>query len=262
MMSKSICAFLLLSAAPLTASITRVVVRFDRGQVTITGAAGDSVSGGDSQHIDANTVEVTPKNGETIRVPAAARIEWNSNGSANGDIRDIGGSVILRTGNANIDINNVRGLVEVTTGNGNTTVANVGGGVHVTSINGKTTVSCVAGAVVVNDTSGQTNVTSAAGDVDLFTALGQARYDGALRADRSYRLHTLDGAITIGIAADGAGYSAQLSADSGRIDLDHPLPGKPHRITEREGDERARVVLDAVGGRVELTRIARVPSCR
>jgi len=262
-MTKTICAALLLSAAPLAAAITRVVVRCDSGSATIIGAPGDAVVAASSRRIDADTVEVTPRNGETIRVPATASIEWLSSGNANAHIRDIGGNVILRTGNGNLDVANVRGLVEVTTGNGITTVANVGGGVQVISISGRTTISCIAGTVVVKDTSGNTMVTSAGGDVDLFTALGKARYDGALRPDHAYRLRTLDGAVAIGIAPGGAGYAAELSADSGQIDLDRPLAGKPRRTTLREGDGRARVVLDAVGGRVELTRIgAAVPSCR
>ena len=262
-MIKAICTFLLLSTAPLGASTMRVVVRCDSGEATVAGGApGNAVVASSSRRIDAMTVEVTPRHGETVRIPAAASLEWPSTGNATAHIRDIGGSVIVSTGNGNLDITNVRGLVEVTTGNGNTRIANVAGGVHVTSISGKTDVFCVGGAVVVKDTSGQTTVTSAAGDVDLFTALGKVRYNGALRADHAYRLRTLDGAVAIGIASGGAGYGAQLSADSGQIELDRPLAGKPRRVTLREGDERARIVLDAVGGRVALTRIAAVPSCR
>jgi hypothetical protein len=97
-------------------------------------------------------------------------------------------------------------------------------------------------------------VTSAGGDVDLFTALGQARYDGALQAERSYRLRTLDGAVALAFAAAGSGFSAQLASDAGQIDVEPPLARKERRAQLRVGNERARVVLDAVGGRVALKR--------
>lgn len=297
-MNKPICTFLfILHAASLHAAVTRVRVRCDHGSVAIVGAARETVTAAKVRHIDAELVEVTPNDGETIAVPRGAAVEWLSSGkatatvrgvaalhidaaagqivaerirgnidgkTANGSVtaREIGGSVVLSTGNGIINLSGVHGLVEVTSGNGITTISNAGSGVHVTSINGKTEISCVAGAVGVRDTSGRTTVSAVSGDVDLFTALGVAGYHGVLQPDRSYRLRTLDGVVTLAYAPGSSGFLAQLASDVAQIVLDHPLAAKQRRALLHVGDERARIVLDAVGGRVELTKHAEPLRCR
>lgn len=173
-------------------------------------------------------------------------------GSANLTLARIGGNLVATTGSGNITADGVHGLVDVTTGNGNTNLSNVRGGVHVVSINGKTEISCVSGAIDVKDTSGRVTVRNAAADVEIFTALGQAFYEGALQADRSYRLRTLDGAVTLTYAANGAGFTGRIASDA-----------KQQREDVRVGDQKARVVLDAVGGRIELRKGGVTPApCR
>jgi hypothetical protein len=177
--------------------------------------------------------------------------------------RNVRGNVDGKTANGNVTVDGAGGLVDLVTGNGNIAAARVAGGVHVVSINGKTDIRCVAGGVDVRDTSGRVTVSDVDGDVDVFTALGQARYDGALRASRFYRLRTLDGAVTLAYAPGGSGFVAQLASDAAQIDTDPPLAGKHRRAEVRGGDERARIVLDAVGGRVALERKnAPRPACR
>jgi hypothetical protein len=134
--------------------------------------------------------------------------------------------------------------------------------VHVTSINGKTDISCAAGAVGVRDTSGRTTLSSIAGDVDLFTALGTLRYDGALQPNRAYRLRTLDGSVTLAYAPGSSGFSAQLASDAAQITIDQKQAAKQRRVFVRTGDERARIVLDAASGRVELMKRTAMPPCR
>jgi len=176
-------------------------------------------------------------------------------------VRAAGGNLIVATGNGNVTADGVRGLIEVTTGNGNVTVTNAGGGVRVVSINGRTDIACAAGAVSVRDTSGKVRVANVRGDVDLFTALGQAEYAGALQPARAYTLRTLDGALTLSWTPSGAGFSALLASDAMQIDSDPPAAPGRKRAEVRWGDEKARVVLDAVGGRVELRRTAAAPEC-
>ncbi|MBV8543168.1 MAG: hypothetical protein JO093_00200 [Acidobacteria bacterium] len=296
-MTKLLVPFLiLLPAAPLLGAVTHVRIRCDNGHVIIAGSARDTVAAR-TMRARAAGIEVTANDGETISVPRTAGIEWLSSGratatvhdvasvridAAGGEIRveriagnidgktananviarDVGGSVVLATGNGNIELRGVRGLVEVTTGNGNTTIANAASGVRVTSINGATNISCVAGGVSVQDTSGRTAVSSVAGDVDLFTALGAIRYDGVLQPNRAYRIRTLDGAITLAYAAGSSGFSAQLASDAALITIDRTPAAKQRRVLVRAGDERARVVLDAVGGRVELLTRSPMPACR
>jgi hypothetical protein len=295
-MTKLLVPFLiLLPAASLLGAEMRVRIRCDYGHVTIAGSAGNTVT---ARTMRAGAeLEVTASDGETVSVPRTAAVEWLSSGratatvhdvasvridaaageiraeriagnidgkTANGNViaRDVGGSVVLSTGNGNIDIRGVRGLVEVTTGNGITTIDNAASGVRVTSINGATNISCVAGSVGVQDTSGRTTVASVAGDVDLFTALGKIRYDGVLQPNRAYRLRTLDGALTLAYAPGSSGFSAQLASDATQIEIDGKSAAKQRRVLVRSGDESARVVLDSVGGRVELLKRSPMPACR
>lgn len=283
--------FLLLPALSLHAASIRIApgervrLRSDGATMTVTGGDGDMVTASDVRRIG-GAVEAR---GTTITVPRTAVIEWIATGRSVATVRDVaalhidaaagrieatgirgnidgktananviarnvGGNVVLSTGNGNITADGVRGLVDVTTGNGKNFIRNVAGGVHVVSINGATEVSCVAGAVAVEDTSGRTTVTDAQGDVVLFTALGQATYDGALRSGRSYRLRTLDGAVTLAYAPGGSGFSAELASDAAQIDIGQPSPQRQRRAAMRTGDESARIVLDAVGGRVALRK--------
>ncbi|MEA2336034.1 MAG: hypothetical protein QOE82_41 [Thermoanaerobaculia bacterium] len=295
-MTKLIAFLILLPTASLHAAVTHVRVRCAACTATIVGVARPTVSAKNVRPINAQLVEVTAADGETITVPQSVVVEWLSSGrssatvrnvaalhidaaagqisadhivgnidgkTANANViaREVGGSVVLTTGNGNIDLRAVRGLVEVTSGNGNTTIANIAAGVHVTSINGKTDIACVTGAVSVQDTSGRTTVAAISGDVDLFTALGTARYDGVLQPNRSYRLRTLDGAVTLAYAPASSGFSAQLASDAMQIAIDARPAAKQKRVLIRTGDERARVVLDAVGGRVELTKRTVMPRC-
>jgi hypothetical protein len=288
---------ILFSAASVHGAVTRVRVRCSSCNATIVGVARDTVAAENVRVIDPELVEVTANDGETIAVPRAAAVEWLSSGRATAEVRDvaalhidaaagqitaeriagnidgktananiiargIGGSVVLATGNGNIDLRGVRGLIDVTSGNAITTIADAASGVHVTSINGKTVISCVAGSVGVQDTSGLTDVSAVAGDVDVFTALGAAHYDGALQPDRSYRLRTLDGAVLLSYAPASSGFSAQLASDVMHIFVDQkPVPNR-RRMLLHLGDERARVVLDAVGGHVEVRKRVAMPACR
>jgi hypothetical protein len=239
-MTKTFALLLTLGAATLSAQTVRV--RCDSGSVTIVGGDVAAVP----------SAEIIATDGMTITVPRTASVEWHSR-RANLTARNIGGNVIVTTGNGNIRLDGVGGLVEVTSGNGNTRVSNVRGGVFATTVNGKTEISSIGGGVTVRDTSGRTTVANVAGDVDLFTALGQARYDGPLHPARSYHLRTLDGAVTLAYAA-GSGFSAHLTSDATRIEVDGKPQEKRRVVDLRAGDERARVVLDAVGGRVTLMR--------
>jgi len=296
-MTKLLVPFLiLLPAAPLLGAVTHVRIRCDNGRVIIAGSARDTVAAR-TMRVSVDAMEVTANDGETISVPRTAAIDWLSAGRATATVhdvasmridaaageirveriagnvdgktananviaRDVGGSVVLATGNGNIDLRGVRGLVEVTTGNGKTTIDNAASGVRVTSINGATNISCVAGGVSVQDTSGRTAVSSVAGDVDLFTALGTMRYDGVLQANHAYRMRTLDGAVTLAYAPGSSGFSAQLASDATQITIDGTPAAKQRRILVRADDESARVVLDAVGGRVELIKRSPMPACR
>jgi hypothetical protein len=275
-MTKPICAFLfLIHAASLQAAVTRVRVRCDHGSATINGATRDTVAATNVRRVDAQTVEVIANDGETIAVPSGAAVEWLSSGRATATVRDVAalhidaaagqivaerirGNIDGKTANGNVTAREVGGSVILSTGNGNINLS----GVHVTSINGKTEISCVAGAVGIQDTSGRTTISGVSGDVNVFTALGVARYDGVLQPDHSYRLRTLDGVVTLAYAPGSSGFSAQLSSDAAQIVLDQPSAARQRRMLLHVGDERARVVLDAVGGRVELTKRATQPPCR
>src|SRR4051812_10010965 len=295
-MTKLLAFLILLPAASLQAAVTHVRVRCDNGRVTIAGGARDTVAAKNARTAG-TLVDVIANDGETIAVPHGVAVEWISSGRAIANVRDIaalridaaagqitaeriagnidgktananvvargvGGSIVLTTGNGNIDLRAVRGLIEVTTGNGNTTIADAASGVHVTSINGGTNISCVAGTVGVQDTSGRTEVSSIAGDAYLFTALGTIRYDGVLQPDRAYRLRTLDGSITLAYAPGSSGFSAQLASDAAQIAIDGKSAAKQKLVLVRSGDERSRIVLDAVGGRVDLMKRAAMPACR
>src|ERR1043166_4143158 len=259
---------LLLSAI---APADRVRVRCNGGTVRIS--AGDAVRLPNAHRVAANVVEVDVSGDADLVVPRAAAVEWIATGKARADVRDVAalriddasgtvtarnirGNVDGKTGNGNVTVDGAGGLVDLVTGNGNIIVARVAGGVHVVSINGKTEIRCVAGGVDVKDTSGRVTISDVDGDVDVFTALGRASYDGALRASHIYRLRTLDGALRLDYAPGGSGFVAQLASDAMQSDPGPPLAGRPRRAEVRVGDERARVVLDAVGGRVELARIA------
>jgi len=269
-------AFLLLFSA--LAPGDRVRIHCDSGTVRIS--AGDAVRLPNARRVSANVVEVDVSGDADLVVPRNAAVEWIAAGKARAEVRDVAalridsaagvvvahnvrGNVDGKTGNGNITVDGAGGLVDLVTGNGNIAAAHVAGGVHVISINGRTEIRCVTGGVDVRDTSGKVTVADVDGDVDVFTALGQAHYEGALHASRLYRLHTLDGAVALAYAPGGSGFVAQLASDAGQIDTDPPLAGKLRRAEVRVGDERARVVLDAVGGRVELARTnAPRPACR
>lgn len=273
------------------AAADRVVVRGGSGTAIITGVDAGIVSTSTPgatitrSPSDAQLIEVTGPPGRELRlsVPRGATVELAAEGKTGGHISDvaavrartvsgnltaerIGGSVVVTTGNGNVTLDGVRGLIEVTTGNGNVNISNVGGGVHVVSINGKTDIRCVAGSVRVKDTSGAVSAAAVRGDVDLFTALGRATYRGLLQRDHSYRLETLDGAVSLEYDPAGAGFTARLASDARQIELDRALAAghsaKEARLDVRAGDEGARIVLDAVGGRVALVRLlARIAPC-
>lgn len=283
-MIKTIAAALLL-AAPVAAAQT-IRIRVDGIRVMIAG--GDVAPPRSSDIVATPGVLTVPRSAAieltatgrvtvdvrdvaSLRIDAAAgtitaeRIAGNIDAkTANGNVaaRDIGGNFVATTGNGNMTVDGARGLVDITTGNGKNDVAHVAGGVHVTSISAQTSIRCAGGSVSVNDTSGRTDVASAGGDVELFTALGQARYSGALQPAHAYRLRTLDGAVTLEAASGGSGFTALLSSDAQKIEGDLVPPNRARRLSLRNGDERARVVLDAVGGRVALQRAAAVSACR
>ncbi|MDQ3282330.1 MAG: hypothetical protein M3Q69_13080 [Acidobacteriota bacterium] len=286
-------AFVLASSA----EAMTVRVRAANVSATITGGAVDAVRAPNVRRVDAQTFELDATNGMQFVIPRDARVEWIGSGRAIGVIRDvaalridaaagevraeqirgnveaktananviaraIGGNVLVETGNGNVDVSGVDGLVDVTSQNGKTFIANVKSGVSVVSINGKTNISCVGGSVNVKDTSGQIEIANVSGDVDVFTALGAARYSGALAPARSYRMRTLDGRVTLAFAPDGSGYVAALASDAMHIEGDAVPQQRQKRMVVRTGNERARVMLDAVRGRVVLTRIASIDGCR
>lgn len=205
-------------------------------EIVSTARSTVNVRGVHSVHVQATS--------GNIRVDDVAANVDASVGGANLTLTNIGGNVVVASRSGHIVANRVGGLVDVTTGNGNTVLTDVRSGVHVVTINGKTEISCAAGAIAVKDTSGRVMVRNAAEDVDIFTAIGHAFYEGALRPDRSYRLRTLNGSVSLTYAANGAGFTARV--DSG-------AKGEP-RQDVRIGDESARVVLDAVGGSVALKK--------
>jgi len=254
-------------------------VRIRCNNCTARISAGDAVRLPNARRAAANVIEVDVNGDADLVVPRTAAVEWIGTGKARAEVRDVAalhiddasgtvtarnvrGNVDGKSGNGNITIDGAGGLVDLVTGNGIIVAAHVGGGVHAVSINGRTEIRCVTGGVDVKDTSGKVAVFDVDGDVDVFTALGQAHYGGALRASHIYRLRTLDGAVALGYGPGGSGFVAQLASDAMQIDTDPPLAGKPRRAEVRVGDERARVVLDAVGGRVELARAAARPACR
>jgi hypothetical protein len=83
-----------------------------------------------------------------------------------------------------------------------------------------------------------------------------------LQADRAYRLRTLDGSVTLAYAPGSSGFSAQLASDAAHIAFDGKSAANQKRVAVRSGDERARIVLDAVVGRVNLMKRAPMPACR
>lgn len=228
------------------------------GPVTIVvprSAAVESISGARASvnisRVHALKVQATSGN---VRAEEVAGNVDATLGSANLTLRAIGGNVVVSSGSGNVSADGVRGMVDVTTGNGNATLTNVDKSVHVVSINGRTELSCVAGAIDVKDTSGRVTVRHADGDVEIFTALGQAFYEGALQRDRSYRMRTLDGTVTLTYTPNSAGFTGRITSDSGNIETVSTAPHGGRREEVRVGDESARVVLDAVGGRVALKK--------
>jgi hypothetical protein len=279
------------------ASGDRIRVRAADVSATVSGRDTNDVTAANVRRAEAHVIEVVATNGMQLIVPRGAAIEWVGSGRAKAAIRDvaalrihaqagevraerirgnveaktangnvialaIGGNVLVDTGNGNVTISGVEGLVDVTSGNGRTFISNVKSGVNVVSINASANIRCIGGSVNVKDTSGATEIANIAGDLEVFTALGRATYSGNLAASRSYRLRTLDGSVTLAFSTASGGFIASLASDAQKIEGDAVPRQTQKRLVVRRGDERARVVLDAVGGRVALMHAQNIESCR
>jgi putative adhesin len=202
-----------------------------------------------------------------IKVPRDVELEAIGIHKGNIRVMDLNGGVRLRTDEGHITVSRVGspagGLVEVTAPNGNVDLSNINGDVRIVAISSNITVQCVKGDVAARVASGHIEVSNSDGDVELNVSSGSASFTGAIHSEGRYRLQTLSGDVSMNIP-DTVGFTAVLSAYSGRIDRDfqfsHALrtapPGRTnHRLIGMYGDGRGRIELDSFSGNVSLRKI-------
>ena len=211
-----------------------------------------------------------------VKVPHYVELEPIYIRNGNLTVVELDGGVSLRTDNGNISVRRVGspegGLVEAMVGSGNVDLSNINGDVRIVAISSNITVQCVKGDVAARVSSGQIESSNIDGDVELNVSSGSASFTGAIHSERRYRLRTLSGGVLMSIP-DNVGFTAVLSAYSGRIDRDfqfsHALrtapPGRTnHRLIGMYGDGRGRIELDSFSGNVSLLKMVAgsVPDCQ
>lgn len=181
-------------------------------------------------------------------------------------INNLDGGVNLRTDDGNINVQRVGssggGFVEATAGSGNVNLSNINGDVRIVAISSGINVQCVKGDVAARVLSGQIAVSNIEGDVELNVSSGSASFTGPIHPERRYRLKTLSGNVDMGIP-DSVGFTAVLSAYSGRIEKDFQLsndsqtpPSRDNRrVIGKYGDGSGRIELDSFSGHVSLRKI-------
>jgi DUF4097 and DUF4098 domain-containing protein YvlB len=211
-----------------------------------------------------------------VKVPRDVELEPISMRTGNITITDFDGGVNLRTDDGNISVQRVgspgSGSVDVTIGSGSVDLSDINGDVRIIAISSNITVRCVKGHVAARVSSGHIAVSNTTGDVEANVSSGVISFTGAIRSEGRYRLKTLSGHVSMHIP-DTVGFTAVLSAYSGRIDRDfqfsHALrtapPGRTnHRLIGMYGDGRGRIELDSFSGNVSLLKMVAgsVPDCQ
>jgi Toastrack DUF4097 len=276
---------------------SRIVIRNQFGDISIVGSDRDTIeavatnlnglppasvsiseaSSSDNKRVfTVSTVEngsdVKPQIKLVVKVPRYVELEPIYIRSGNISVVDLDGGVSLRSDEGNISARRVGsprgGFVEVTAGSGNVDLSNINGDVRIVAISTNVTVQCVKGDVAARVLSGGIESSNIDGDVELNASSGALSFTGAIHSERRYRLKVLSGNVNMNIP-ERVGFSAVLSAYSGRLDTDFQFPNVPQgrktrRVIGKYGDGSARIELDSFSGSVSLRRIdeVRVIDCQ
>ncbi len=196
----------------------------------------------------------------TIKLPRYAEIESVSTVSGQVVVKDVDGSVNIRSGSGSVEVENVNGSVNVTVTHGNVSVRNAGSDVRLFSLVGELSVRCAKGEVEANNTSGAISLLGIGGSVEAETTGGSIELTSALRDGKRYRLKTISGKVRMGVAADTPGFTATLSSYRGEVSSDFQLSSEPpseanRLLTGRYGNGQAQINLNSFGGNISLERI-------
>jgi hypothetical protein len=196
----------------------------------------------------------------TIKLPRYAEVESVSTVSGQVVVKEINGSVTIRSGSGNVEVEDVNGPVNVTLTHGNVSVRNASGDVHLFALVGELSVQCAQGEVEANNTSGAISLLNVGGSVEAETTGGSIELTSPLKDGKHYRLKTMSGKVRMGVAADAPGFTATLSSYRGEVSSDFQLSSDPpseanHLLTGRYGNGQAQINLNSFGGNISLERI-------
>lgn len=177
-------------------------------------------------------------------------------------VKEVKGDFTARSYHGPITVDNVSGVVDVAATNGDLVISNAGGDVRANSASGDIDVHCAKGRADVSSASGSIKLIGIRGEVEASTASGQVIFTGTIRADGTYRLKSLSGAVTMTIQPDAPGFTATLSTYSGGLETEFPLKVESpvergplnRRLTGTFGDGKVKISLDSFGGAVKLAK--------
>jgi putative adhesin len=166
-----------------------------------------------------------------------------------------------------IQIETVQGEVTVTGGSKTIQASSVDGAVHLMDATGRIECNSVNGTVEIERSSGPIAASSVNGeivlksvdsdDVDGSTVNGTVNYDGAIKADGSYRLSSHNGEVSIAIP-ERASATVSVATYSGDFSSDFPVPLTENRHGKRFsftlGGGSARIELESFQGGIHLRR--------
>jgi DUF4097 and DUF4098 domain-containing protein YvlB len=234
------------------ASGARVTIKNFLGNVTVTGADGD-------------TLEATAKDGGE-RVP----LEYRTSG-ANYYIDHSPTSGIHRGGEANIEVKLPRfAALNLSVVTGDARIMDVGGDVKANIVTGDLKIECAKGHVNAHCVSGSVEIMGATGDVESESVSGDITFRGELRSNGNYRLKSLSGEVEMVVQQNAPGFTATLTTFSGEIETDFPLKvefntqsgGMNRRLIGRYGDGQAKVSIDSFSGSARIKKGGATKSCK
>lgn len=177
---------------------------------------------------------------------------------------DIKGNLLVKIRNGSVRAERINGPIDVTIASGGVTMRDAANDVRVVAIGGDVVIECVKGRVEASNVEGPITLNNVEGDVDISTTEGEISFAGAIREGASYRFKSHDGNVRVAIEADGPGFTAALSSYTGRVEIGVPLKidspfeiGQSNRrLVGRNGDGRARMLLDSFSGAINLSYAA------
>jgi hypothetical protein len=162
------------------------------------------------------------------------------------------------TQSGDIRLEGAQGRATATTFRGDILMRNIGNNVRVDTFYGKVDVSCAAGRVEVGGGEPVVSLAGLGGDVYVSTTGGKTFLRGSPVRDKTYRLKTLTGSVSVTVPARAA-FQASLSSYTGSIHSAFQLASDPATKrgrklvgTIREGT--AQIELDSFSGSVHLLR--------